>query len=80
MSIFIKDGYICWLDKEQYEPMEHFMERGNFVVSLKPENINSYNDAANYSRVIINVKYNGAKYNDDVMNKLISMSSNQYKS
>jgi hypothetical protein len=63
-QIFIKDNYYCILEKNEYEPIEHFLERGNYIVSLKPTNLNDYNKAIIMSNIYINKKYLKCCYNN----------------
>jgi hypothetical protein len=70
---FIKDGHICYVVKDSYEPTEYFLERGHFIVSQKPNSKEEFNIAVLYSRILINVRYHGAVYNSEAMIKLESM-------
>ena len=76
--IFAKNGYICYLDQDVYETLEQFIQRGNFIVSQKPLSIEEYQKALTYSRIMINVKYSGAKYNSNIMDILEQMLTNYY--
>jgi hypothetical protein len=77
-QLFIKDGYVCYLKKNINEPIEHFIERGNFVTSQKPQNVDEYNEYVNYSRIMINIKYNKTTYNNEVMQKYNNMINKSY--
>jgi len=66
-QIFSKNGSFIILEKDIYEPHEHFIDRGNFIVSQQPKNNSEFTQALVYSRIFVNVKYNRAKYSDEVM-------------
>ena len=78
-TIFKKDGYICYLERDKYETIEQFIDRGNFIVSQKPSNMEEYQKALTYSRIMVNVKYSGAKYTNTIMDILDKMLINCYK-
>lgn len=74
--LFIKNGYYCIIEKNKLEIMEHFIERGYFIVSQKPISSENYNNIITYSNIYINNKYFKCEYDDIVMNKLNSMIEN----
>jgi len=76
--IFIKDNYICDIKKDAFEPLEIFIERGNFIATQKPKNIDEYNEAVKYSRIYANCKFKNCQYSDTVMKKLKKYKKNVY--
>ena len=75
-DLFRKNNFICIVEKDENEPQEHFIERGNFVVSQKPKNDDEYNKAVTYSYVYINNKHLRCGYENSVMNELHLMKTN----
>lgn len=75
---FIKNGYVAILTRHTTEPKEYFLERGNFIVSQQPKTKEEYEEAINYSRIMVNVKYHGSEYNKEVMTKLKEMMDRSY--
>ena len=73
MVAFTKNGYLCNIERDTGEPKEQFFERGWFVVSQKPKSLKNFEHTVNLSRVYIQVKYNGATYNKEIMNELEKM-------
>ena len=73
MSIFIKQGYVCKLEKDINEFDEHFQTRGLFLVSQKPTNQMEYQKAILFSRIYANYKFLGCIYDDQIMNELFIM-------
>lgn len=76
MSIFSKKGYITKVIRDEHEPLEHFNERGYFIVSQKPKTRKEYEMAVLYSRIYINKLHKGCGYNRDVEKRLESMLKN----
>jgi len=75
---FNKYGWICKVNKDPFEPYEHYIDRGEFIVSQKPKNLEEYINILNLSRLYINIKYNMCKYSDDIMVKINTMIENMY--
>ena len=73
MVAFVKNGYLCNIERDDGEPKEQFFERGWFVVSQKPNSLKEFEHVVNISRAYIQVKYNGAEYNKDIMKELNNM-------
>ena len=69
-NIFIKNGNFCVIEKDEYEPFEHYYERCNFIVSQI--NNGHYTDDITYSQYVIyskiwlNIKYLGCEYDKDI--------------
>lgn len=70
---FKKNGFTIKLVKDENEPMEHFIERGEFVVSQKPLNDDDYEYAIKLSRIYRNNKYNKAVYSKKLMKDIDDM-------
>ena len=73
MSIFRKNNKIYIVHKDELEPYEHFIERGNFIASQEPQDEEQYNYIVSYSRIYINNKYLGCEYQDQIMKELNKM-------
>ena len=78
MSIFLKNGYLCLLSKDDGESYENYYKRLVFVVSQKPKDIEEYNESVKYSRIYINKKYFGCEYSSIIMKKTDEMEKNMY--
>lgn len=72
-QVFRKDNFICIVEKDNDEPQEHFVERGNFIASQKPKNEQEYTKSITYSHIYINNKYLKCQYNPSVMHDLNQM-------
>jgi hypothetical protein len=70
---FELDGFLCCLTKDLGESTEHYVQRGYFVVSQKPQTEEEYDDAVLFSRIYIHVKHKGCEYDESIMKKLDSM-------
>ncbi len=79
MRHFKKNGLVILLEKDIGEPEEHFIERGLFVVSQKPKNIDEYNKVVRFSRIFRNVKYNNCEYCKKIMIELEEMMGMMYE-
>lgn len=73
MSIFKKGITICYVVQEEDEPYDHFLDRGNFIVSQEPKNDQEYNKAVIYSRFYINNKILKCAYDSEIMKELETM-------
>ena len=67
---------MCIVEKDENEPQEHFIERGNFIASQKPQNVQEYTKSVTYSYIYINNKYLKCQYNPSVMQELNQMMLN----
>lgn len=76
MSVFRKGITICYVLQDDDESYEHFIDRGNFIVSQAPNNDKEYNEALMYSRFHINNKILKCRYNPNIMQKLDKMRKN----
>lgn len=74
--IFKKGGFVCQVEQDMGEAYEHYLERGYFVVSQRPQNDKEYGDAIKYSRIYMNVKIDRCKYNNAIMKKLAEYEAN----
>lgn len=68
-SMFIKNGTYCFIERDKYETIERFNERGWFVVSAL---FCSYEmeEAIKLSRVWTNIMFDKCTYNDDLITKI----------
>lgn len=73
MTFFKKDDCICLVERNEGESMEHFIDRGNFIVAQKPQNDKEYELVLKYSYIYTNVKYLHCEYTDDIMTDLKKM-------
>lgn len=71
-SVFVIDDCYYMLERDKYETVERFNERGWFVAKKQPKTIGEYNRLVNLSRMFVNVKYNDAVYSSDIMKELSS--------
>lgn len=76
MRSFVKNGFICLVSHDQDKPLEHFAERGNFIVSQKPSTSEAYSKCLKYSRLYTNIKYHKCSYSQEVMKELQLMITN----
>jgi hypothetical protein len=76
MSIFRKGSVICIVEKQDNENRDVFIDRGNFIVSQKPHNKKTYDEAVVYSKVYANEKYLHSEYDSDVKGRLDAMKKN----
>lgn len=70
MSIFRKGSVIVIVDKNENEPMEQFIERGNFIVKQNPRNDSEYEKYVLFSRIYMNIKYLGCEYDPNIMKEI----------
>lgn len=75
---FSKNGYICRLEKDKSESFEHYITRGLFVASQKPNSDKEYDEAVLYSKIYINTNFHKCGYPDKIMKKLDEMIKNLY--
>ena len=75
-KVFIKDGYVVYVEPDKSEIISFYTERGNFVACQKPDNFSNYLEAVKFSRVHINSKYYKCTYNQDVTDKLTLLRKN----
>ncbi|QKF94010.1 XRN2-binding (XTBD) domain-containing protein [Fadolivirus algeromassiliense] len=73
MSVFKKGNMICYVVQDEGESYEHFLDRGNFIVSQRPNNDQEYQKAVTYSRFYINCKVLRCSYPEAIMNTLKEM-------
>lgn len=73
MSVFKKGSIMCFVSKDDDEPYEHFIDRGNFIISQNPTNDKEYNKAVMYSRFYINTKVLRCTYTKEIMEELEEM-------
>lgn len=62
MNVFIKDGMYCVVQRDTYEAREKFIQRGYLIVGNKPQNTEEYKNYEVLSRMMMNAKYYGNKY------------------
>ena len=77
--IFKKNGFTIKLSRDPGEPDEHFVDRGEFVVSQKPTSEDDYEDAVRLSRLYRNNKYDNAAYSSSIMKQLEVMIKNTFE-
>lgn len=79
MVVFKKHGFLCNVEGDKNELDDHFLIRGLFVVSQKPETVKEYNKLILYSRCYINVKYDKCEYAPQLMEILKEMEEKMYQ-
>lgn len=72
-GLFRKGSTFCIINRNSGENRDMFIDRGNFIVSQKPNNDNEFNEAVVYSNMYANHKYLHCTYDTDVQNKLDGM-------
>ena len=70
---FKKGNKICIVSPDYDETLEEFAERGYFITSQKPKNLDEYNKAEYYSRIFINVKNKKCEYEPIIHKQLQNM-------
>lgn len=70
MSLFVRDGYVYYIERGNNEIDEHFFARSNFIVSQKPKTEAEYEHAVKYSKIYINIKFLKCKYNQEIVDEL----------
>lgn len=75
-QVFIKNGFLCIVERDQNEITEHYYKRGWFIVSQQPSNIKEYNIAVTYSRIFLNKHLYDCLYNDKITIRLNEMIKN----
>lgn len=73
MTLFHKNKMICVVNKNKYEPFDHYYQRCNFVTSQIINDQEDYDKVITYSQIFINHKYLGCEYDKNVMNTLDEM-------
>lgn len=80
MSVFLKHGKFCIIEKNPNEILEKFVSRGYFVVSQNITSNTEYDEYVIYSNIFVNMKYDKCGYNATIMNKTMDMMKNIYDS
>lgn len=70
MNVFRKGTVICLVNQNEAENIDKFIDRGNFIVSQKPQNKQDYDKAVLYSNIYANVKYLKCEYSINIMKEL----------
>jgi hypothetical protein len=73
---FTKKGISILLEKEINESDDMFLDRGWFIVS-QPKNSNM-DELIKYSKIWVNNKYLGCKYNRDLIDRVKQMEKYMY--
>lgn len=76
MTTFRKGTTICFVQRNEAENIDKFIDRGNFIASQKPQNDQEYDKSVVYSNIHINVKYLKCTYGSNVMQGLEKMKTN----
>lgn len=61
--IFRKNGYFLKLAKEENESIDTFLERGNYIVNMRPQNKEDIDKCSVYSKIWIEKKLHNNEYN-----------------
>ena len=82
MSVFIKDGFFCVINKNPIEIPEHFSYRGYAIISSKPSNQEEFDKYSKLSNYVINTKFYECNYNNnhiaqDCSNMIANITKNQ---
>lgn len=73
MVMFMKQGFVCDIEKDPNEPNEMFAKRGNFIVSQQPKTNEELIKIITYSRIYANIYLNGCTYSTNIMEKIKEM-------
>jgi hypothetical protein len=76
MSIFIKNGCFCLVEKNPNEVNECYIYRGNIIVSNKPSNQKEFDNYSKLSNYICNMKFLGCHYSKEIENECKKILSN----
>ena len=66
MTVFIKNGHFCIIDKLPYEIPEHLAHRGYAVATMLPNDKNEYDKYVALSKFLINMKFLGCQYTNEI--------------
>ena len=76
MTLVLKKGFFCIVEKEDNETTEETYKRGWFMVSQINTNTIDTNELVKYSKLWKNYKQHNCIYNSDIMNKLVQCEGN----
>ena len=76
MSIFIKNGHFCVVQKNPIEIPEHYMHRGYAIISQKPNTQEECDKYVTLSNYLNNIKFLGCEYTDSINNVCKAMDEN----
>jgi hypothetical protein len=68
MSIFIKNGYFCLVERNQHEVPECYNYRGNLIVNQQPKNQKEFDNYIKLSNYSSNMKFLGCRYSKQIEN------------
>jgi hypothetical protein len=66
MSIFIKQGHFCIVQKNNIEVQEIYIYRGYAIISQFPKKQEEYDKYQNLSRYLVNIKFLKCYYNEKI--------------
>lgn len=66
MSVFIKNGFFCIVQRNPNEIQEHFMHRGYAIVSQHPTSQPEFDKNVLLSNYFNNIKFLGCKYGESI--------------
>lgn len=69
MSVFIKKGHFCIIQKKPHEIQEHFMYRGYSIISQSPSSQEEFDKNNALSNYLVNIKFLGCSYSDQINDK-----------
>jgi len=75
---YIKNGKIYFINKTDYESLEHYYMRCNFIASQEPQNQEQFNTCTTYSHIFINNLLFRASYSNETMEILTEMKKKIY--
>ena len=78
MKSFMKNGFLCKVERDINEPYEHFLYRGIFMTSQMPKNNSDYNKYIVYSRISSNIKFKKCEYSKEIMEEVSKMEEKMY--
>lgn len=78
MTSFNKGSYVCVVTRDQYEPYEWYINRGQFVAACKPQTLEEYNEAIRLSRIYANIKFQKCGYEKSTMDEIKKIEGKMY--
>lgn len=76
MSVFIKKGHFCVIQKNPVEIPEQYVHRGYSIISQYPQNQSEFDKYVNTSNFLNNIKFLGCSYCKKIDDLCIKMEEN----
>lgn len=66
MSVFMKNGNFCIVQKDESEIPENYFYRGYFIVSNNPQTQKEFDRLTTLSKYSSNIHHNKCEYSNDI--------------